>query len=275
MRKIRIVSALVPCLTVSILAFSNCSKVAFEQAKTDTLTSIQSNPPPTTVIEDTIADCASAASSGQLKTLKTAITFDDTRVETGLANICSATTSENFDVFSNNGYNGYLASRYEQKRSLNLPSNAVICGISLDNSLSSFRYDDMIFLTFNNYVIASNYGNLVTTKLSFDEIAIAGSPLKMYKYDWLALRGGKSATPVYDYCIGADEGLGSCLWPVSEQPGNFHVDYDPKLLIALGLASTSGEQEFKFVVTGDNDAAIDCYHEELKFETTVQYFIAQ
>ena len=261
---------------VMLASFNNCSKVDFATVASEGVskTGTPVDLPPTTVIEEAIKDCADAAAAGKLLQTTVSVKFDDTRAETGLQKICSATTQENFEVFTNNGHGNRLAARYEQKRTVSLPAGAILCGVELDNDLASFKYDDVIFLTLNNYVLATNLkGSL--NRLATDSVQLSSSQdVNLYKYNWLQLRGAQFTNDADDYCLGAEEGMGACSWPITEQPGKINVGWDPKLLIAMGLAASNPEvQEFKFVVTGDDDANLDCYHEELAFNTKVNYFI--
>ena len=78
-----------------------------------------------------------------------------------------------------------------------------------------------------------------------------------------------------DYCVGMGQGGGSCTWPVTEQMGNIVFQFDPQLLIAIGLQAPPTQQTFGMVITGDNDPSTDCHHENLQFQVTAKYYIQQ
>lgn len=250
--------------------FTNCSKVDFNAA------SNLSKLAEPTDIEEAIRSCAQAAQDGSMKVLSTEVLFNDSRVETGnSADICSFGPSDNVSVFVNNGFNGKTAARYEQSSKLGLPANAVVCDIALSNDLSSFKYDDMIYLTYNGYVLASSSKTSVENRFASADVSLPSlaQSLRLYKFDWTRLRGSSGSQALDNYCLGSDIGVGACSLPQSEQQGQIGLAWDPKVLIAVGLSAPAEAQEFKFIVTGDNDTAKDCYHQELKLKTTVKYFL--
>lgn len=221
-----------------------------------------------------IQACNDLANTGQMQTLKQKVTFEDTRVETGLQNICPFAGSGEDSKGNLSMVDGQMRARYEQKRSLQLPPNAVICDIKLNNNLQSFRYDDVFFLTFNDYILATNNKSAVRQKLS-PEIVNAMDSLvayNIYTYDWMSLRTARFENVVDDFCLGEEAGLGQCTWPVTEQAGQIQLKWKPEVFLRL-TANRPAEQSFKFVITGDNDKAVDCYHEKLEFDVSVSYFL--
>src|SRR5262249_7693315 len=129
------------------------------------------------------------------------------------------------------------------------------------------------FVTYNDRVIASDDASAMAD-LTYENVAVSGKPVKLYKYDWLKVRD-KSFQNEHadDYCIGSTENLGACTWPLTEQTGSFHFDFDPVLLITLGTKATNGQHKFGFIITGDNDEDSDCYHSKIEFSITVKYYI--
>ena len=286
MKKPTSIILLLGCCSILTLLYTNCSKVEFSTAaeslnSKDSTTGSPNDPstpdtPNGSEVETAIQDCARAAQNGSMKTLSSEIKFDDSRVETGnSSDICSLGPSDNLAIFDANGYDGKLAARYEQSRKLNLPANAVVCDISLSNDLSAFKYDDLIYLTYNNYVIAGSHKPSIVNNLEMDEVSLPslGESLKLFKFDWSRLAGGAISKTSELYCLGSEEGLGACSMPQSEVQGQISLAWDPKVLIAVGLAVPAQSQEMKFIVTGDNDSEKDCYHQELKFTTTVKYYL--
>ncbi|MEK6774146.1 MAG: hypothetical protein AABY64_09400 [Bdellovibrionota bacterium] len=220
-----------------------------------------------------IEACNEAAAAGQLQTINQKVSFEDSRIETGLQNICSFPAQE--DALGNLSMkDGQMRARYEQSKSLQLPANAVVCDIKLSNDLQSFRYDDVFFLIFNNYVLATNNKTALKQRLSPTSINSLQSNVRynLYNYNWMSLRTAAFENVVDDFCLGSEAGLGSCSWPVTESAGKILLSWSPEVFIRL-TAAVAQNQTFKFVITGDNDPSLDCYHQKLEFDTTVKYIL--
>jgi hypothetical protein len=222
------------------------------------------------VIEEVQANCESARTSGKLIQSNQRVDFADTRLETGRAQICEFSSGDNWGI-----RNTYMQARYEQQKKLQLPDNAVICDLEMKTDLQRFKYDDVFVFNYNNFVLATNNKSaLLSTTPPEARLPLgAGAQVPVYKYDWLKLRGASFANVADDFCLGSDQNLANCSWPVTEQTGNIVFSFDEKILIALGLTAKSDNQTFSFVITGDNDPNLDCYHEELSFDMTVKYYV--
>lgn len=214
-------------------------------------------------------DCDNAKKTNKLMTLNQKIVFDDTKVESGRSQVCEFGINQNLNMLD-----AYMQARYEQYRNLNLPANAVVCDLNMTTPLQQFKYDDVFVFTFNGRILATNNKTALyqTTPERSLNIQNAG-PVSIYRYDWLSLRTKRFENVADDYCLGKSQGAASCQWPITEQNGNIQFDFDQQLLIALGLFSASNQQQFGFVITGDNDPSVDCYHERLEFDMNVQYYI--
>lgn len=270
---------------VMTVAFTNCSNVKFSGTSSGSEGVVSSVPdssttpvasstpdpsqPPASVA---IANCAQAAANGKLSTLQKSIDFADTKVESGRSPICQWGQGDNLSQ-----KDGYLRARYDQSLNLGLPANAVLCNITMTTNKQSFKYDDVFFLTFNNKIIASNLARAVTP-LPFDRVKLAdGKSVNMYDYAWVG--GVRDANfqgvndTADDYCLGAAEGHASCSWPLSQQAGNIQFSFDKELLINIGVLASAQNQSFGFTITGDNDPSSDCYHEDLTFQMSVQYYV--
>lgn len=269
------------CLAIalSLVLFNNCSKVAFSTAQSSVGVTggpgATPTPPPPEVIDQIVKNCADAKAAGKLLSQSYEVSFEDTRDESGRSQICDPSTPGNLAL--NDKYDGYLAARYEQERTLSLPVGAVLCGIELQNDPFTFKFDDMIFLTFNNYVMISSERSQLTSLLNYDTITVSSTKsLNLYKYDWMKLRLASFDNDVSnDYCVGANENLGSCSWPKTQTTGSINLAWDSRLLIAISqMSADKSQQKFKFVVTGDNDPNIDCYHAKLILNSKVSYYLA-
>jgi len=276
------------------LAFNNCSQagsIALKASPTEGSNSVTSAPdnqepdpqqpplmPPKDPVQQIIANCQQAAAAGKLMVANQNVTFDDSRVETGKNQICDF-AAKGTQMTANGDLemlNGYMQARYEQTRKLVLPDNAVICDIAMKNDLQSFRYDDVFFFSFNGYLLASNNMTEVKQRLTPSSQKLSDNEFTdIYTYDWTKLRTGTFQNQADDYCLGADQGLSSCSWPVSEQQGQIKFSFAQSLLVSMSAGRKASDQSFTFVITGDNDPSLDCYHEKLDFSMSVKYYIPQ
>jgi hypothetical protein len=268
-------------MTLVLVAYQNCSDQTFS-AKSSTQSSVEGGldsdggstggGTPEELEEEVIqvkVNCDNALKLNKLKKLKQQITFDDTKVESGRSQVCSFNSGSNLEM-----KNEFMQARYEQSRSLNLPANAVICDLKMSTPLQQFKYDDVFIFTFNNRILATNNKTaLVQNQPERDLEIMSRGRVPIYKYDWLNFRALRFLNVADDYCLGASQGTASCQWPITEQNGQIHFDFDQQLLIALGLLSSTDRQEFSFIITGDNDPSLDCYHERLDFEMNVDYYL--
>ncbi|MGZ3721725.1 MAG: hypothetical protein ACXVA9_02265 [Bdellovibrionales bacterium] len=268
-----------------MMAYNNCSGVGFgsgsassDNGKLDVPNPVP-NPPPTPVpvppgvdprVPQIVKNCNNAIADGSIKTLDQAIKFDDTKIETGRTQVCDFGIGDNLPI-----RDGFMQARYEQSRVLNLPTNAVICDVTMTTAAQKFSYDDILFLTFNGEIMGSDNKTSILGNLKPNTTAQLsnGKLVPLYKYDWLSLRGAAFANVADDYCAGAAEGGATCMWPVTEKTGDIVFKYNPELLIAIGLLAPANQQTFGFVMTGDNDLLSDCYHSELNFAVNVKYYV--
>lgn len=259
-----------------VASFNNCSKVDFageesigkssQESGGDAQGELVTSSPPE--VREAIANCAQAAVTGRLLTANRQIGFADTKLETGRSQVCEFGSGDNLSK------GGGLRARYEQQASLNLPAGAVLCDLEMNTQLQGFRYDDVFFLTFNGRILASNDHTALQMKLKPEYTAtVANQTVPVLKYDWLSLRSAPFKNEADDYCLGQAQGLSACTWPVSERSGKIQFEFHPELLIHLGLKAPAGQQSFGFVITGDDDPSLDCFHEKLEFAVTVRYYM--
>ncbi len=223
---------------------------------------------------ENVEACEEMTNTGQMQKAQQKITFQDTRVETGLASICPFTSGGEDRDGNLSMEEGQMRARYEQSQSLQLPANAVICDVQLSNNLQRFRYDDVFFLTFNNYVLATNNKSSLRRRLTPMRVGAmeAGGTYDLFSYDWKSLRTAPFENVVDDFCLGKEAGLGACTWPITEQAGKIQFKWEPEVFIRL-TANSSQKQTFKFIITGDNDKGVDCYHEKLELDVHVNYYL--
>lgn len=224
-------------------------------------------PPPTP--EEAITNCASAYNAGSLKTAVRIVSFEDTKVQSQRSQVCEFGKNGNLSKKNNE-----VRARYEQVVNLNLPSNAVLCDLEMQTQLQKFKYDDTFFLMFNDRILASNLKSGIVNRLSPDayiDVASANN-VPLYRFDWMGIREASFSNVADDYCLGKDQGLGNCSWPVTEQNGDIKFEFHSELLTHLGLKADSNQQTFSFVTTGDDDENSDCYHEKLEFTMEIHYY---
>lgn len=258
------------CLLIALVLLGSvgCSKVGFSQNENSKVGK-EGDPDPEVILKN----CVNAAKNGTLKSSQQIIKFEDTAIETGKLNrhfICEFEQNDNLAM-----KDSFMQARYEQEQTLALPANAVICDVALAADLQSFSYDDIFFFSFNGQILATNNKTQLYNRINPESQVITsnGTNIDLFTYDWLKLRGASFANVADDYCFGESEGLASCSWPITEQSGNIVLEFDQELMIQLGLLAPANSQIFKFVITGDNDPTIDCYHEKLELKVDVKYYL--
>lgn len=233
---------------------------------TPTPTPVVLDPPP---VEVAIQNCASATTAGTLKTANQTIRFEDTKVESGRNQVCEFGVGDNLTV-----KDGVLRAQYRQVQKVNLPENAVVCDIQMQTDLQHFKYDDTFFFTFNNRVLATNHWNALKRLTPEGNVLADTKQTPVFEYNWLGVRDAAFQNALRDdYCLGSEQGLSTCSWPLTEQTGSIHFQFHPELVLQLGLKRKASEQEFAFIITGDNDLNSDCYHERLEFDLSVKYYV--
>jgi hypothetical protein len=231
------------------------AKVVLGQNKVQEMKSgeVKAPPPPPPA-----PTCENAASLGVLKEEIKELSFAATN-----------STCE-FGVGDNLGRNnGRVTARREQVDSFEIPAKAVICDLSISSNSSSMRYDDHYMFIFNGYILSSN---LTTALNSLDTDAIkikSGNTEKSVngkKYDWLKIRGkdGNDGS----YCIGE----ASCQWPATERQGAVNLQLNSDLAKAIAAKSSSGKQEFKYIISGDDNNS-DCQHSGLQLKANLKYYV--
>ncbi len=263
------ISVILLSATLLTITFNNCGQNGSITSKESTISG------QSTDVEVIISNCAQAIQQGKIRTLNQNINFEDSRVETGKANICNFAPAGQTTADGNlSTTNGQMRSRYEQHRKLNLPANAVLCDVQMSNNLQSFRYDDVFFFNFNNYLLATNNRSAVNQRLNPTSMNLSTNQnIDLFTYDWTSLRTAGFSNVSDDYCIGQAQGLAQCSWPVTEQQGSIKFQFNSEMLIRMSANVAAENQTFSFVITGDDDPSLDCYHEKLAFSMAVKYYI--
>ncbi len=254
-------------LTMIATAFTNCGQdVNFNQLPA--LGGAGLGTPNAEILEN----CRNAKATSRLQVLNENVVFADTRVESGRAQVCEWNVNDNLDKVNDKNQ-----ARYEQNHRLGLPEKAVVCDVKMTVQRQRIVYDDVFLLSYNGRLIASNDNTAVMSHLT-PEAAVAasnGQSVDLFKADWLQFRGSPfQNSDRDDYCLGKEQGLGSCQWPLTQIEGDFAFEFAPELLVDIGKRESPTNQVLGFSVTGDNDAASDCYHSPINFDVKVEYYIS-
>lgn len=228
-------------------------------------------------IQAQIKTCMQLGDTAQLLNHVQTIRFEDTRLESGRKKVCEFSEIVGSDVNGNLSIlDSYLRAQYVQTRTINLPANAVLCDIEIETQEQDFVYDDVFFLNLNSTVLASNHNSQLKSSLSGHVFkhSVTGQNISYYEYDWLKLRNTQFKNVVNDYCIGAEQGLSQCQWPVTEEFGQIKMKFDSEILIRASASTIEkGAQMMTFVITGDNDHAVDCYHQRMDLDLKLRYYL--
>ncbi len=220
--------------------------------------------------DEILKNCEDAQTKGYMEEPMTVtIVFADTKVESGRSEVCEFNENGNLHMD-----NDFLMARYEQVKALELPEGADLCDLEFSMDIQQLKYDDIFYLTLNDRVLASNHRATVEG-LEAESIDLPdGSLVPLYKYDWESLVGQPFHNGnLDDFCFGEQEGYAQCQWPETEQTGDFFIEYDRDLLVHMGAKSKNHQHAIQFVVTGDDNPAIDCYHEEFSFVLRATYYL--
>jgi len=254
------------------LLFNNCSQPGELMMLQASVTKLATDDQ----VQSQIRACNEALAAGKIQTLNQDVVFDDSEMEANRTVTCPFAAKGTEDALGNMDMaEGQLRARYEQERRLQVPANAILCDIKMTNDLQSFRYDDVFFLNFNGYILASNDKTAIRQRIQPESIRTVrtNAQVNIYKYHWMSLRTARFENVADDFCLGNEVGYGNCSWPVTEEDGNIKFSWDPEVFIRMSANVPANQQTFSFVTTGDDNPDIDCYHEKLKFSMSVKYFI--
>lgn len=233
-------------------------------------------PPPPTPIMETIRNCELLSQKGQLLENNMDLVFENTKIESGRNIVCEFAPDDK-DIYSGNLSirDGYLRARYTQLKKLTLPPNAVICDLEMSGPEKSFKYDDIFFLNFNGKVLASNHKSEIKKFLPRENINLSSieKNLDFFTYDWLKIRNSPFRNEANDFCLGLEENLSLCHWPITEQTGTIKLQFHPEILIRIAASRAINNQEIEMVITGDNNPDVDCYHDRLDLNLKIKYYI--
>lgn len=249
-------------LLFTTTAYNNCSKTQFGTAQ-DNNESLDDGR-----VQEVLEKCEEHRRNGTLQSTTPHIVFDPSKQETGRNEVC---------LFEQNGngaeHNGFQAARHDQKRYLQLPAGAELCDLEFEMQTQTFTYDDMFYLSMNGTVISSSNASAVKD-LPVKKLKVAGKSISIYQYNWASLFEKPFQNEEKDdYCLGRSQGFADCQWPKTQQTGGFKLEFEPELLVRLGLKSEQSTHELMFTVTGDDDNIKDCAHSGFEFDLKASYYI--
>lgn len=269
---------LVLFVVLMMVACGQPGELGLESAPVGLLSTGDAIPISDPVIEKHIKTCNELLSSRQYRLKTQTIRFEDTKTESGRSQVCEFATDNNTEYKGNlTTKNEYLRARYTQDRGIELPAGAVICDMEIESAEQDFNYDDVFFLSLNNYVLASNHKSELTKVLSQEVVrhSRSGRDISLYAYDWLKVRDTFFENVENDFCVGSDQNLSSCQWPISEQYGKIKLKFDPEILVRLSEKKQNARQSLSFVITGDDNKDSDCYHQRLDLGLEIKYYIPE
>ena len=196
-------------------------------------------------------------------------------------NTCAWGTDANPNLGNLGKKDQRVSARHQQDAMLNIPENALICSLNMNfisdgSAGQQMYYDDEIFMTFNDVVLAASQ-SYETEFAKKDGFMV---------YDWTKMVGKKYGHALYEpYCVGADKGQGECFIPPTETNGIMKVNFSDA--IVQGIAASTGVKlgddkalpvnktnfKFSFVTIGDNDSPIDCKHSKFEFRVAAKYVV--
>jgi hypothetical protein len=241
------------------LGFSNCSPVDFTSPPQAAATNpgAQGVPDPEPDPQ-TIDQVRKACENGNYTEKNVAVKFPNPRTPDPKLT-CAWSQGGNLGLLD-----GHFQARVEQNVEFDLPVGSKICDMAFSFPDQSMKYDDHIFLAFDDALLAASYP--VDDRLPKSSAGIM-------TYSWSSLVG--TTWPLgnfaYVYCLGKDEGKSSCHWPETETQGTISMNFDPTILQTITARNIGRTiHQFKFITTGDNDST-DCQHEPLEFSVRVRY----
>ncbi len=165
-----------------------------------------------------------------------------------------------------------ITARREQVVKVELPQNAVVCGMEFlqpgTSQTQNMRFDDEIIFLLNNNVIASSF--------NYNKQFKGSNPAagELIQYHWEKIRGQlyRQSGDNDLYCLGKDIGQGSCIIPKTETNGIISIEMAQGIVHRLAAdAINKGALEFSLVTTGDNNVEVDCQHMDFEFDVTLKY----
>lgn len=251
---------------IFLLGYNNCSEMHFASDGTaGKLTTTDQE------AQDNFDDIKTTCASGTQETMTVSVNFPNP-YDSGLK--CEFGIGDNLSILDR-----FFRARREQPVNFNLPSGATLCGMDFSFPSQKIHFDDEFLFLLNDVIVASSYD----FSGDFEQL------LGMNVFDWQKIAGkdwtnsNARAARQTPFCEGMNSGQSSCSWPATDTTGTIRMQFKPEVFQKIfALNPTRSAQEFKLVVTGDNDTQCnknsagdtvncDCTHLPIGFTATVRF----
>ena len=157
----------------------------------------------------------------------------------------------------------YFQARSRKNKSVNLPTDAIVCQLDITSRGNQLHYDDMLFFAVNDLVLSGSH-QVVVEKLETKggyknwnfEKNVAGMRVTLDR---------NNAT----YCA---PGV-SCDLPPHDVRGGFSLNIDTDAIAPLVVAlERSPDLTFSLIAGGDNDNG-DCYYSAFELDASFRYVV--
>lgn len=154
----------------------------------------------------------------------------------------------------------YYQARVKVDRTFEVPENGVICSFKLDSKTNNIRYDDVVVITLNDYILATSNRSIYQNSTP---------PNSISKFEFLDILGRPLAFEGTQSCLGEEASI--CKMPGHDFQGGFELDFNNEVLSPLLPLIYGPELKTLSVITlGDNDDG-DCEHTGIEFDVTYTY----
>jgi hypothetical protein len=140
---------------------------------------------------------------------------------------------------------GKISARIERKFPIDIPKEHVVCGFKAEAKEQMIRYDDHLFVTINDFVVASR-ANIVS------EFELKDNQFK--QYDWRKIRGRQANDLPNPFCA---KGV-VCDVPRTENNGRFFFEFNNQSSQRLFSSIGQDSPFLNIIITGDNNEPQDC-----------------
>lgn len=156
----------------------------------------------------------------------------------------------------------FLQARFRKDISGTLPAGATFCDLTLSSASSSLQYDDMLFFTLNNLVLASSHRTII------DRLKPQSTGHKLWFFPDVV---GSPVTLDNNNIRYCGPGV-TCVLPPHDTEGAFSLQGKTTSKDSLGVAlgGKPSTLTFSLIAGGDNDDG-DCFYTAFNLNAKVGY----